>query len=241
MGLGLDSAPRMDECSSKWHSIIKNISLCLLLLLLVCTIFREPLQATQDGDDEFVFDYVGVSPLVQTPLHPVVLECIVQSYNPSLNASVNITFPNNHYYVAPMNWSVKGKFIYSISFTITGKYSFLVTIFNETTIVANSSSSLFWITISKDDTDNDRIPDYWEKKFGMNITNPYDADLDLDDDGFSNVMEYTMGTNPLKNQWTLNNIYQLKQQIDYFLFSFLCFLFISFFSLFGVRRGSIWL
>ncbi len=231
----------MDECSSKWHSIIKNVSLCLLLLLLVCTIFSETFQGKQGENENIFFDYVGVSPTVQTQLNPVNIQCIVQHYTPSMHASVNITDPNNQQQISHMNWSTNGKFIYSTSFTMIGKYSFVVTIFNETKIVANSSSCSFWIALSKDDTDSDSMPDHWERQFGFNVTDPTDADLDEDGDGFSNAMEYTIGSHPLKDQVIINHIYRLKQEFDYFLLSFLCFIIISFCSLFGVRRGSTWL
>ncbi|MFO8077404.1 MAG: hypothetical protein R6U21_01995 [Thermoplasmatota archaeon] len=231
----------MDECSSKWHSVIKNVSLCLLLFLLVCTIFSETFQGKQGENENIFFDYVGVSPTIQTQLNPVNLQCIVQHYDPSMNASVNITYPDEQYYVFPMNWSANGKFIFSSPFTIIGKYSFVIIVFNETKIVANSSSYSFWIALSKDDTDSDSMPDHWERRFGFNVTDPTDADLDEDGDGFSNAMEYTIGSHPLKNQVIINHLYRLKQEIDYFLLSFLCFIIISFCSLFGVRRGSTWL
>lgn len=241
LGLGLDSALRMDECSSKWHSIIKNVSVCLLFSLLVCTIFSGTYQAEARIHEEVIFDYVGVSPPIQTQLNPVFFRCIVQQYNPSIHASVNITNPDNQYQIFSMNWSTDGKFVYSESFTIIGKYSFIVTIFNDTKIIANSSSQFFWVALSKEDMDSDTMPDHWEKKFGFNVTNPYDAELDEDKDGISNALEYIIGSNPLKNQFFINNHYRLSQQIDYFLLSFLCFIIISFFSWFGVRRGSTWL
>lgn len=46
------------------------------------------------------------------------------------------------------------------------------------------------------DTDNDGLPDEWEKRFGLNINDPADADLDTDGDLFTNREEYEMGTNP---------------------------------------------
>ena len=46
------------------------------------------------------------------------------------------------------------------------------------------------------DTDNDGLPDEWEKRFGLNINDPADADLDSDGDLFSNREEFAAGTNP---------------------------------------------
>ena len=46
------------------------------------------------------------------------------------------------------------------------------------------------------DGDNDGLPDEWERKVGLNPTNPDDADEDLDGDGFTNREEYEAGTDP---------------------------------------------
>lgn len=46
------------------------------------------------------------------------------------------------------------------------------------------------------DTDNDGIPDSWERSFGLNENNPADALLDNDGDGMSNLDEFRAGTNP---------------------------------------------
>ncbi len=48
------------------------------------------------------------------------------------------------------------------------------------------------------DQDNDGIPDYWEDLYGLNKTNPNDAELDNDNDGLNNLLEFYFGTNPNK-------------------------------------------
>lgn len=52
------------------------------------------------------------------------------------------------------------------------------------------------IDASKTDSDLDGIPDIWEKEWGLNASDPSDALRDDDGDGFSNVEEFTAGTNP---------------------------------------------
>jgi pectate lyase len=46
------------------------------------------------------------------------------------------------------------------------------------------------------DTDHDGMPDAWEANHGFNLSDPNDAYLDQDADGYSNVEEYLNGTNP---------------------------------------------
>ena len=56
-------------------------------------------------------------------------------------------------------------------------------------------------TISTDalrpiDTDIDGMPDSWETAHGLNPSDPADAALDPDNDGFTNLQEYQFGTDP---------------------------------------------
>ena len=46
------------------------------------------------------------------------------------------------------------------------------------------------------DTDGDGLKDDWEKKYGLNPTDPSDADKDKDGDGFTNMEEFKAGTDP---------------------------------------------
>ncbi len=46
------------------------------------------------------------------------------------------------------------------------------------------------------DTDGDGLPDDWEKRYGLNINDPSDAQADTDGDLFTNAEEFAMGTDP---------------------------------------------
>jgi hypothetical protein len=47
------------------------------------------------------------------------------------------------------------------------------------------------------DSDNDGIPDYWEKQYGLNPNDPSDAMKDSDGDGYTNIEEYVNNTDPV--------------------------------------------
>ncbi|MCX8023406.1 MAG: hypothetical protein N2745_11620, partial [Syntrophorhabdaceae bacterium] len=48
------------------------------------------------------------------------------------------------------------------------------------------------------DTDGDGMPDDWEVRYGLNPTDGNDASLDKDNDGLTNLEEYSRGTDPTK-------------------------------------------
>jgi len=48
------------------------------------------------------------------------------------------------------------------------------------------------------DTDGDGIPDWWEKKYGLNPNDPTDALKDLNGDGYTNLEKYLNGIDPTK-------------------------------------------
>ncbi len=47
------------------------------------------------------------------------------------------------------------------------------------------------------DSDGDGMPDEWERKYDLNPQDSADAELDSDEDGFTNAQEYADGTDPL--------------------------------------------
>lgn len=53
------------------------------------------------------------------------------------------------------------------------------------------------------DSDNDGIPDAWEKKFGLNSNDPSDANKDSNGDGYTNIEKYFNNIDPTKKvDWT---------------------------------------
>lgn len=53
------------------------------------------------------------------------------------------------------------------------------------------------------DSDNDGIPDAWEKKYGLNPKVASDANMDINGDGYTNIEKYINGIDPNQNiDWT---------------------------------------
>nr|WP_238930442.1 M4 family metallopeptidase [Vibrio sp. S9_S30] len=66
-------------------------------------------------------------------------------------------------------------------------------------ISLSSGADRVWVDnlrIINTDSDNDGIPDTWEQEYGLDPNNPSDAILDLDNDGLTNLQEFTHQTNP---------------------------------------------
>jgi len=64
------------------------------------------------------------------------------------------------------------------------------------------------------DSDNDGIPDAWEKKYGLNPNDASDANGDLNGDGYTNIEKYFNGIDPTKKvDWT--NLDNNKETLIY--------------------------
>jgi hypothetical protein len=59
------------------------------------------------------------------------------------------------------------------------------------------------------DTDNDGMPDEWERQYGLNPNDPNDANGDCNGDGYTNIEKYINGIDPrTKTDWrNMNNNY----------------------------------
>jgi pectate lyase len=65
------------------------------------------------------------------------------------------------------------------------------------------------------DSDHDGMPDWWEKKYGLNPNDASDASLDKDGDGYMNIEEYLNGTDPTQfvdYSKAQNNVNTLKAE-----------------------------
>ena len=91
------------------------------------------------------------------------------------------------------------------AYTKPGVYTVILTVVDETGNVNSASISIvvyrdtdrdFLADYLDADDDNDGMPDDWEILHGLDPLDPSDASLDRDGDGFSNLTEYQMDSNP---------------------------------------------
>ena len=53
------------------------------------------------------------------------------------------------------------------------------------------------------DSDNDGMPDTWEKRYGLNPEDASDSVKDVNGDGYTNIEKYIYGIDPVKKtDWT---------------------------------------
>lgn len=62
-----------------------------------------------------------------------------------------------------------------------------------------SEKIVVFLNGSANDTDGDGMPDSWEASYGLNPFDPGDGSRDLDDDGLTNIEEWSAGTLPTES------------------------------------------
>ena len=135
-----------------------------------------------------------------------------------------------------MKWSPKGKYVYKHIYNESGRYNFSVLVKDKAGNWVETDQKYFWVTSNIEDTDDDGMPDWWEKKYGLNPEDPTDGEGDLDGDGFTNLKEYKAGTNPSKDIFAENAAFRIKDNVWYLAASIVLFLLMLILSFFG-RRG----
>ncbi len=79
-----------------------------------------------------------------------------------------------------------------------GEYSVVVTDTNELSTTATIQVFILWLSIQNlPDNDHDGIPDYWERRFGLNPNDPTDANNKPAGDALSYRFKYLYHLNPL--------------------------------------------
>ncbi len=86
----------------------------------------------------------------------------------------------------------------------------------ENGFVSNQKAAGGWVAMKSGpvpaDSDNDGMPDQWEKTYGLDANSADDNSWDKDGDGYTNVEEYLNGTNPnefvdyTKREYNINTL-----------------------------------
>ena len=181
--------------------------------------------------------YFDISPKVQLANEDVTFTCIATDNIAINSVKAIISYPDGSSSEKNMILSDDdSKYIYTTSFDIPSKYSTKIEVRDKADNWATSQTKYFWITSDLKDTDNDGMLDDWEQKYNLNPKDPTDAALDKDGDGYSNLKEYEIGTNPAKDIFTENVAYRLSQYSWYLALSIVLFLVILFLAITGKRR-----
>jgi hypothetical protein len=185
--------------------------------------------------------YYGVNPPVQLQNDPVEIRCITSDSSGIRSVEVMILFPDNLSETFTMSYtSSDTKYTYTHSYGGLGEYVFWVTVEDTKGNTKTTEGKTFWITDDLDDTDSDGMPDTWERQYGLDPYNPIDASRDLDDDGVSNLEEYTAGTNPTKKMSSaLEFVDRLEENWAYLVGSITVCLVIVLLAYYGIRRRNI--
>jgi len=85
------------------------------------------------------------------------------------------------------------------------------------------------------------MDDEWEHYYGFDPENPTDAYGDYDDDGYKNLDEFTMDTDPLEADYTEFMIYHIQNNVHLIFLTILFLLVALFFSIVGLRRSTRWI
>jgi hypothetical protein len=212
-------------------------------VLLVCLLFfsgsfiqRGMAQSTSEP----VFDYVSVSSRVHLIDEQVRFTCVSSSFSIMDDVTVHLIIPSGDSISLRMVQIETGKFVNISQLNVVGSYSFFISaLVHNQTITSRTRS--FWITNSLSDVDNDKMDDGWEQFYGLNPRDPSDAYHDFDNDGFKNLDEFTMRTDPLDANYFEFMRFHILSHAELILLT-ISLLFCSLlFSLVGLRRLTKWI
>ena len=207
--------------SSMRKKIIKTF---LLLLITLNTIIIHTRSEDLQIDENIIFDYISIQPMIQLPNANCCFSCIILPLYNISTASIMIKNPDGTHQQYIMNNTENGKFEYTTTFNQYGQYYFSIILSNNSDMNIQSINQTFWITSSIDDRDNDGMPDWWENRFGFNSENGFDGLIDSDNDGYTNKEEYRMQTHPLRNNFYENIWFELQKNSNYLMISLFIFI-----------------
>lgn len=236
LGLGLDKYEKRKE-----YLVPLRTKNQWVIIIIVCTlvIMCQRVALASDNVSTNVFDYVS-SPNVNIIDEEVLFKCVFSPLSNPDNVTIHFLDSKLNNYEFKMIENNRGQFVNATSFSFIGRYHFYVTAEVDEQLVYSISRS-FWITSSLSDKDNDRMDDDWEQFYGFDTTDPKDAFYDVDNDGFKNLDEFTLGTDPLEADYLEFIFLHISVQFYYIVLTVL-FIFIALLcSLLGLRRSTRWI
>jgi len=188
---------------------------------------------------EPVISYFDAYPNVQLKSALIEISCIASDNVKIKNVNLIIIHPNSSLPIThSMSWSNKGKYVFEGKFEKYGEYIYKIEVEDNAENFFISENKSFWITSNLNDTDNDGMPDNWEKKYDFDPFNPDDSKEDKDGDGYSNKEEYEIGNNPSKNILIENVAYRVRSNVWYLFGALILFILIFVFVMFSKRRHN---
>lgn len=228
-------------CEGDEYPMSKFIIFCnrkIFILFIIFILFFSVLTIIVRADSKTPpsISYFDARPHPQLQDEYVTIICIATDNIGIQTVEVAIIHPDGSKEEKSMTFSSDGKYVYSKTYAEIGKYSFRIVVKDNAGNEAVTDNKTFWVTTDLNDTDNDGMPDWWEEKYGLNPEDPSDANQDLDGDGYTNLQEYKMGTNPTKNIFLENAGYRIKENGGFLAASIFLFVVIVLLSIYGKRR-----
>ena len=186
-----------------------------------------------------IISYHNVYPYVQLIDKSVTISCLANDNIMISTVQVTITTPKNVEYTRLMDMLTYEKYEFTDTYDTGGKYTYKILVKDVAGNWDETEKGIFWITRNLNDTDNDGMPDEWEKRYNLDHLDPDDANEDTDGDGYSNLKEYQIGTNPEKDIFLQNVAYRIKENAWYLVGSVILFVIIFILALYGIRRKKI--
>mgnify|MGYP006281784451 CR=1 FL=1 len=263
LGLGLARTSRKAVNSSPLSKYGQWLRICIIVCFLCIFVFNvnllspsalvlsRPADPFPFSNEDFadlketeetpsIFDYVAVSSTVNLFSENVSFNCVFSPLMDPENVTLHICYPDENLSSINITEIEASRFVHTSKFPHLGQYFFFISAdFGNQTL--SSLTRSFWITDSLMDKDADGMDDEWERYYGFDPNNPADASNDYDSDGYTNLDEFAMNTDPLDADYIEFMMYYIQDQF-HLIFLTICFLLVSLlFSILGLRRSKRWI
>ena len=161
-----------------------------------------------------IISYIYADPIVQLIGESTLVSCTVVDNIVVDSVEIMITNLSGNTYNFEMD-KTSGKYVYENIYNESGNYSYYITAMDRADNIKLSKKQYFYITSNLNDSDNDKIPDWWEERYGLNPFDSTDSNEDYDNDGVVNFEEYLGDTHPRKDIMLQNVAYRVRSNVLY--------------------------